>query len=61
MVGYESPGETVGIGFLQQSGKALDKGFSIGVVAKDIPPFNASNNDMLQEAGYIESGLTWHE
>lgn len=47
MIGNESPGKTVGIDIDQQGGKALDKGFAVGVIAKDIPSFNAPDNDML--------------
>ena len=61
MVGNEGPGETVGIRFGEQAGKTPHKGFAVGVIAEDIPPFNAPDNDMLQKAGDVESSLAWHD
>ena len=60
MIWNECPSETIGIRFLKQFGETFNKIFPISVITKNISPFYPTHNNMLQETGDVESGLTRH-
>jgi hypothetical protein len=60
MIGDQSPGKTVGFSFDKKAAEAGKKLITVIIVQKNFGPFNASYDDVLQEAGDIESGLSRH-
>ena len=56
----ESPGKAVCTGFSKKSGKAGGKWKAIFVVKEDGAFFNAPDDNMVQNAEYVDSGGSWH-
>ena len=60
MVGNNCPSQAVGICLLQEAGEALHKELPVSIIAENVPTLNPPDNNMLQQAWYVESRLTWH-
>ena len=60
MIGDQRPGIAVRIGLDEQTGESLDEIAPISVGAENIPAFDTANDNVLQQAGNIEAGLTGH-
>jgi hypothetical protein len=56
----ERPGVASGAGFQQKAAETIDKIAAITIVPKDRAALNASNDDMMEEAGDIKAGLSGH-
>ncbi len=54
-----SPGIAIGFSFDEQAAEPINKTASI-IISENRGPFNAANDDMLQQARDIESRLSWH-
>ncbi len=60
MVGKQGPGETDGISLFNNNAQPVDKIISVTIVGKDVAPLDTANDDMVQGAWCVQSGLTWH-
>ena len=53
MVRDQGPGITLGLGFFQNDGKAVEERLAIRVIEEELAPFDASGHDVLEEAGGV--------
>lgn len=60
VIGHEGPGEAIGIGLDKKFRKALQKALSVAVIAKNIAPINATDDNVLQKVRNIKAGGSWH-
>ncbi len=49
-----------GVSFRQQLAQPLNKVITIIIVIKNPAPFNATDNDMMEQIGAIDARLSWH-
>ena len=60
VVGDQRPGIAVGTGFRQQLSQTLHKVVTIIIVPENCAPFNPTNNDMVEQTGAVDTGLSRH-
>jgi hypothetical protein len=60
-VGDQRPGKALGLRFVNDGGKPLDKIRAIGISAKDLPAFDSPDDSMAHRPRRIDSGFAWHE
>ena len=60
MIGYQRPTKTKGLGVGDNVIQSVNEIFPVGIIIKNFPTLDSSNNDMLQGTGCIDSGLAWH-
>ena len=60
MIGDQRPGKAVRIGLDEKTGESVDEITPIRVGAENIPAFDTANDNVLQQTGDIEAGLTGH-
>jgi len=60
VIGDQRPGEAIGISRFEQRGEAIDKIPTIGVVAKNVAALDTTNDNVLQQSGNIDAGLSGH-
>jgi len=53
MVWDQGPSVALGLGFFQDVGEAVEKSFSILIVAEELSSFDATGHDVLQKAGSV--------
>jgi hypothetical protein len=61
MVRDEAPGVHGGFGFGHQFGEPAEEIESISIVAEDLPAFDATGDDVVENAGRVEPRSSWHE
>jgi len=60
VVGKQSPGITARLSLSDQLAQPLNKAVAIFTVIKYFSADNAPGDDVMQGAGGIDAGLTWH-
>jgi len=60
VVGEKRPGKAFGAGRDQQRGQAFNKQRFVVVIKKNIALFDATHHHMLEKAGDINTGCSWH-
>jgi hypothetical protein len=60
VVGKQSPGLTARLSLFDQLACPLNEAVAIFTVIKYFSAANAPGNDVMQGAGSIDAGLTWH-
>jgi len=60
MVGYQRPGATERFILTHDPGQSIYKIIVIVIIKKKLTPFNPPADDMVQRAGCVDSGLSWH-
>lgn len=53
MIRNQDPGVTLGLGFFQDDGQAIEEGLAIFVVEEDLSSFDAPGHHMLEKAGGV--------
>ena len=61
MVGDQSPRVATGFGLLENIYQPVNKIMSILVVNEDLTAFDAANNNVVQGAGRVNTGLSGHD
>ena len=61
MIGHKSPRIASRFRFLEQIPKPIDEVVSIGVIRKNRPALDSTNDNVLQCSGGIYSGLARHD
>jgi hypothetical protein len=61
MVRKKGPCVTTGLAFGKNTAAPVKKVMSIGNAGEDRPPFYSPHNNMVENAGCIETGFTGHE
>lgn len=60
VVGKQSPGITARLSLFDQLAQPINKAVAIFTVIKYFSADNAPGDDVMQGAGGIDAGLTWH-
>jgi hypothetical protein len=60
VVRYQCPGITLSLGFRQKNGKPFKEALTVFIIIEYPPALYSSDDDMMQEAGCVESGYPWH-
>ena len=60
MVGEQGPGETFHAGFDKQRRKSINKQAAVAVGKENIPTLYSPHDHMLEQAGHVNSGASWH-
>jgi len=53
MIRDQGPGITLGLGFFQDDGQAVEEGFAVFVIKEELAAFDATGHDVLEKAGGI--------
>ena len=61
MSAEESPGKTRCAGVGEQGAHTLDKTVPVAIVPEDQSPFDATNDDVVEDAGGVETGMAGHD
>ena len=60
MIVEQRPGVTAGLGFNQQRTQPPDEIFPVVIIQEDIASRDPAKEDVLEQSGIIDTGLTWH-
>ena len=60
MIGHQGPGKAFGAGLNKELGKTAEESPPVGIVAKDVATVYAADDYLLQQAGNVDSGGSWH-
>lgn len=60
MVRDQGPGVTLGLGFFEDDGQALEKGLPVFVISEELSSLYSPGHYMLEKAGDVKSWLAWH-
>jgi hypothetical protein len=61
VIEHKHPCVASGFGFRQQNRKSFDEVFAILFIIEYSVALHAPNHDMVQKAGRIYAGCSWHE
>jgi hypothetical protein len=48
VTGENAPGQTAGLGFHQEDSEPIKKIVAVGIIPKDLSPFNSAGHDVMQ-------------
>ena len=60
VIGQQRPGKAFGAGLNKELGKTAKESPPVGIVAEDVATVYAADDYMLQKAGNVDSGGSWH-
>jgi hypothetical protein len=60
VIGHQRPGETGGLALAKDTAQALQEIIPVSVVTEDLAPLDASNDDVMQGTGCVQSGFARH-
>ncbi len=61
MIVEQGPGKAIGAGLYQQMRETVKKELSILIVEKDLSPFDAPDDDMMEKAWIVDASGSWHD